>query len=150
MKNWAANIINSVEDAVENKNLNGFKVCTVKAIKPLVLTYDGVDIGTTEGDTVFVHPLMVQEPINQEIEGLFNIQNFKNSTAYNSPQFQASIEGELPDFIKEFYLFYKNWQGIYLLNVGDMVAVYELGDNNYLVLQKVSQYIYDENNEREE
>ena len=148
MKYWASNIINSLEDAVDNKNLNGFKVCTVKTIKPLVLTYNGVDIGTTEGDTVFVHPLMVQDLINQETEGLFNIQNFKNSTAYNSPQFQASIEGELPNFIKEFYLFYKKWQGIYLLNVGDLVAVYELGDNNYLILQKVSQYIYDENNER--
>ena len=80
------------------------------------------------------------------------LQNFKNSTAYNSPEFQAAIEGSVPDFLKEFYLFYKNWQQTYLLSAGDLIAVYEL-EEGYLILQKVISYKaadYEQDNEREE
>lgn len=137
MEGWASDIINSIENAIENKNIYGFKICTVKSISPLIFTYEGVDIGAKEGDTVYVHPLMVGEEIDLEENRLLEIQNFLQSTAYKSPEFQASIEGSIPDFIKDFYNFYKKWQKTYLLNVGDLIAVYELGGNSYLILQKV-------------
>lgn len=148
MNAWAADIINSVENAIENKHINGFKLCSVKSIKPFVFTYNGVDLGEQFGDTVFVHPLMVGEKINLDEEDLYKTQDFQNSTAYKSPEFTASIKGTLPDFIKDFYLFYKNWQAVYLLNIGDLIAVYELGNNNYVVLQKVAKYSSKENTQQ--
>jgi len=149
MRGWAADIINFIENAAENKNINGFKLCSVKSIKPFIFTYNGVDLGEQLGDTVFVHPLMVSEKINLDKEDLYKIQDFQNSTAYKSPEFKASIKGSLPDFIKDFYLFYEKWQSTYLLNVGDLVAVYELGNNNYVVLQKVAKYLSKENAQHE-
>lgn len=137
MADWAAQIVNSIESAIKNKNFKGHKICTITNTNPLIFEYEGTEIGTTKGDTVYVHPLMTFELIKQDENKLYEVQNFKNSTAYNSPQFQAAIEGSLPEFIKEFYLFYKNWQNTYLLNIGDLIAVLELKDNTYLILQKI-------------
>lgn len=138
MKSWAGDIIQNIENSVESKNYKGLKICTVESIKPLVFSYNGVNIGVQFGDVVFVHPLMTGTLINQDEKTLSDTQNFENSTAYNSPNFQATVKGSIPDFIKEFYLFYKNWQSVYLLNIGDLIAVWELEDGGYLVLQKVS------------
>lgn len=144
MKYWADEILDTVERSIKNKNYRGMKICTIKTVNPLVFTYKGVDIGTKENDVVYVHPLMTSNLIEQDENLLSNIQNFNNSTAYNSPEFQAVIQGTLPDFLKEFYLFYKNWQSVYLLQAGDLVAVFELEDDSYLILQKVGKDILKE------
>ena len=150
MKQWAGSILKTVEATIANKNYMGLKICRVKSISPLVFTYNGVDLGTVQGDLVYIHPLMVSAPIDLDLEELLNSQDFINSTAYNSPQFQAVIKGSVPDFIKEFYKFYKNWQSIYLLKEGDLIAVYEIAERVYIVLQKVSVDIVEENSEESE
>lgn len=137
MKYWAGDIIQSIEDSYKKRNYKGLIICSVKSVNPFVFTYRGVDIGTSNGDIVFVHPLMVGTLIDQNENELLTIQSFIESSAYKSPQFVAKIEGSIPNFIKDFYLFYKNWQSNYLLNIGDLIAVYELEDNSYLVLQKI-------------
>lgn len=137
MKYWAGDIIQSIEESYKKKNYKGLIICSVKSIHPFVFTYKGVDVGASNGDIVFVHPLMIGTLINQNENGLSTIQSFMESSAYKSPQFVAKIEGTIPDFIKDFYLFYKDWQSNYLLKEGDLIAVYELEDS-YLVLQKVN------------
>ena len=152
MENWASSILNAFEEDIDKKNYRGFLICTVININPLIFSYNDVALGESLGDKVYVHPLFVSSLINQDEESLLNIQNFKNSTAYNSPEFQATVEGSIPDFLKEFYLFYKNWQQTYLLSIGDLIAVYEL-EEGYLILQKVISYKasdYTQNNEGEE
>lgn len=138
MNNWANDVLDTVLTSSDNKNFKGLKICTVKSLNPFIFTYNGVDLGTQEGDTVYIHPLALAPLINEDENLLLEIQNFESSTAYNSPSFTAKITGTIPDFIKNFYLFYKNWCSIYALNVGDSIAVYELFDNSFLVLQKVA------------
>lgn len=138
MNNWAGDILNTIEDAIKAKNYRGLKICTVKTVQPLVFTCEGIEIGTSKGDSVYVHPLFVSPLIAQDEALLGDSQMFKSTTAYNSPEFEGIMEGSIPDFLKEFYLFYKNWQSVYLLNEGDLIAVFEFGDADYLILQKLA------------
>ncbi len=136
--NFANKILDVLDDFNNGKKTKGIKICTVKSVSPLILTYDNIEIGASYHDTIYVHPLIISPLISQNVETISAIQNFIYSTAYKSPEFSALIEGSFPDFLKEFYLFFKNWQSIYNLNEGDSVAVFELGANQYLIIQKVT------------
>ena len=118
-------------------------------ISPLIFTYNGVDLGTTKGDLVYVHPLMIGKPINLKVSDLSKSQDFISSTAYKSPEFKAIIQGSLPDFIEDFYNFYKDWQAVYLLKAGDLIAVYEIAERTYVILQKVTVDVAQEENSNE-
>ncbi len=149
MKNWAGDILDVINNSFDLINFKGLKICEVKTVSPLVFTYDGVDIGSCFNDTVYIHPLMTYSLIELDENSLSSIQGFENSTAYNSPTFEASISGSIPDFIKNFYTFFKKWQSVYNLSEGDLIAVWELEDNGFLVLNKIALDIYEENKEDE-
>ncbi|MCD8024520.1 MAG: hypothetical protein LUE64_03200 [Candidatus Gastranaerophilales bacterium] len=136
-KIWAGEILDILDKNSDKRNVRGYKICTVKSVSPFVFTYNDIDIGTQEGDVIYIHPLFISSAISQDENTLLDAQAFTSSTAYNSPSFSAVIEGTMPAFLKEFYLFYKEWQSVFLLSVGDLIAVYELGRGKYLVLQKV-------------
>lgn len=137
MRYWASDILDTVVDMSSVLDIRGIKICKVKSINPFVFIYKDVEMGSTFGDTVYVHPLSLSGLINYDESELSASQNFNSTTAYNSPNFTGAIEGTIPDFIKNFYLFYKEKEKIYLLKEGDLIAIYELGGNSYLVLQKV-------------
>lgn len=138
MKNWAGEILDTFAEYTDKLNFKGVIICTVKSVNPFIFTYKGIDIGTKLEDTIYVHPLLTASLIGFDKEIVKQAQNFKNTTAYNSPNFTGLIEGSLPEFLINFYEFYKNWQSIYILNPNDLIAVYELGNNCYLVLCKVA------------
>lgn len=141
MTNWAKDILSTIEEVIDRKNFRGLKICKVKTANPLVFTYDGTDIGTSLGDKVYVHPLFTADLIELDIESINEAQTFDSTTAYNSPSFTGVISGTLPNFLRDFYLFYKNWQSVYNLNPGDSIVVWETGDGVYTVLQKVTEYV---------
>ncbi len=138
MKNWAGEILDTLSDYADKLNFRGIKICTVISTNPLIFEYNGVEIGTKYEDTVYIHPLLTSPLIELDVETLKEPQQFTNTTAYNSPNFTGVIEGTLPDFLVNFYEFYKNWQSVYILNPNDLIAVYELGNSCYLVLSKVA------------
>lgn len=137
LKPWAANIYDAFENMLQNNNFKGMKICSVKQINPLILQYENTDIGTSEGDVIYIHPLFNKENIGLDENVLLSLQNFTSSTAYNSPSFQAKLEGSIVDFISDFYEFYKNRNALYILAPNDYVAVWEMQDNTFLILQKV-------------
>ena len=134
---WAADILDGIEYAIDRKNYKGIKIFTVKSLQPLIFAYEGVDGGTIEGDLIYINPLLTHPLIDIDEKTLLELQTFNSSTAYNSPTFQATIEGSVINYIKDFYSFYQNWQSVYRLNVGDLVVAYEIKDNSFLILQKV-------------
>lgn len=146
MKFWAENIIDTMENTITEKLFKGFKICKIKSIEPLILQYNNLEISTLFGDTIYIHPLFNKTNINLDKNIILNLQNFTSSTAYNSPEFQAKIEGGIVQFISDFYEFYKNNNAIYILSEGDSVAVYELEGNSFLILQKVIKEIIEQNN----
>lgn len=137
MYTWASDILDTIENMSSLAKIRGLKICTVKSVNPFIFIAEGVELGTTFGDTVYVHPLFLADLINFDENTLSEIQNFKSTTAYESPNFTGMIEGTIPEFIKNFYLFYKEKEKIYRLKAGDLIAMYELGENSYLILQKV-------------
>ena len=138
MKNWAGEILDTFAEYTDKLNFKGVIICTVKSVNPFIFTYKGIDIGTKLEDTIYVHPLLTASLIGFDKEIVKQEKKYKNTTAYNSPNFTGLIEGSLPEFLINFYEFYKNWQSIYILNPNDLIAVYELGNNCYLVLCKVA------------
>lgn len=138
MQNWAGEILDTFGEYSDKLNFKGVKICTVKSINPFIFVYENIEIGTKLEDKIYIHPLLTSSLIQLDKETIKEEQNFVNTTAYNSPQFTGAIEGSLPDFLTAFYEFYKNWQSVYILNPNDLIAVYELGNNCYLVLCKVA------------
>ena len=130
-------VYDAFENMLQNNNFKGMKICSVKQINPLILQYENTDIGTSEGDVIYIHPLFNKENIGLDENVLLSLQNFTSSTAYNSPSFQAKLEGSIVDFISDFYEFYKNRNALYILAPNDYVAVWEMQDNTFLILQKV-------------
>lgn len=141
MKTWAGEILDVFSSYANKLDFRGMKICTVKSTNPFIFAYNNIDIGTKLGDTVYIHPLLTSSLINLDKETIKEKQNFTNTTAYNSPNFIGVIDGTLPVFLIDFYEFYKNWQSIYIINPNDLLAVYELGNNCYLVLCKVAKDI---------
>lgn len=129
----------------ENKEAH-VRLATVTNLKPFTIVYNGVPF-SVDKDIIFVNGLMLDENINLPVDdAMASIQNLKGFNpqpwiSLNTPHadYQATISGTIPDFIKEFYNYFKAWHNRYILHVGDIVAVQKIGKNKFIVLQKVQQ-----------
>ncbi len=113
---------------------------TVIEKSPLKIKYNGIERGSEFGDTIYVNQLLLDENIELDLSSLDDAQNFTSSTAYNSPSFNAVVSGSQKQFLIDFYNFFKTRQAKYILSIGDIVAVQKLGNNTYIILEKVQQY----------
>ena len=92
---------------------------------------------------------MLYENINLDVDGAMagqqNIQGMAPQPwiAQGSPNadYTAIISGTIPDFIKEFYNYFKQWHNRFILHVGDLVAVQKIGENKIIVLSKISMVV---------
>lgn len=105
---------------------------------PFVISFQGVDIGASYGDTIYINPLLLDENINLDLSSMDSAQNFNNSTAYQSPNFTAEVSGTQKQFLADFYNWTKAFHDRFILHEGDYAAVQKLGNNTYLVLEKVN------------
>lgn len=119
-------------------------LCQVKNIDPFVFDYKGIEISIANGDNIYIDPLMLQANINLDLASMDSAQNIASMSpapwiANNSPNsdYTAEISGTQKQFLTDFYNFFKNWQAVYILAVGDYVTVQRLGFNSYLVIRKV-------------
>lgn len=133
-----------VQKQSKAQNPDVVALCQVKSINPFVFDYRGIEISLANGDNIYVDPLLLQANINLDLASMDSAQNLQNMSpqpwiANNSPNanFTAEISGTQKQFLTDFYNFFKNWQGTYILTVGDYVTVQKLGFNTYLVIRKV-------------
>lgn len=130
---------NDVREQAKATNPNPVMVGEVISLTPFIVNYQGVEIGTSYGDTVFISNLLLDENINFDLSSMDSAQNFSSSTAYQSPNFTAVVSGTQKQFLTDLYNWVKTVHKRYILAVGDSVAIQGLGNNTYIVLYKVQE-----------
>lgn len=120
----------------------------VRSLKPLTVRFREIDF-SIENDTLYCNELLLDENVNLDVDGaMAGVQNLQSVTpnpwiALNTPNadFTANISGTIPDFIKQFYEYFKQWHNRFILHVGDLVAVQKIGENKIIVLSKITMVV---------
>lgn len=141
-------------EAVENKgkknNPEPVQVGEIISLNPFVILFLGVEIGFSKGDTIYINHLILDENINLSPRGAVN--DPQNITEMTPPplidhivsrsDYTAKISGSQLNLLTQFYDWFKAVHNRYILNVGDFVAVQKLGNNTYIVTEKVQKIGY--------
>lgn len=126
-----------VDRRAKNANFAPVSVGEVKSLKPFSIFYNGLELSYANGDTIFVNHLMLDDNINLDLSSMDSAQNFSNTTAYQSPSFTGEVSGTQKQFVTDFYMWSKSVHDRFILHIGDYVAVQKLGNNTYIVLDKL-------------
>ena len=127
----------AVDARAKKTNPNPVSVGVVKSLKPFSINYNGLELSYANGDTIFVNHLMLDDNINLDVSSMNEAQSFSNSTAYQSPSFTAEVSGTQKQFVTDFYTWSKSVHDRFILHIGDYIAVQKLGNNTYIVLDKL-------------
>lgn len=130
---------NTVKQQSKATNQNPVQVGTIKALNPLSIQYQGIELSYENGDTIYINHLMLDENINLDVASMDSPQNIDPALwkADNTPTSTVSISGTQKQFVTDFYNWTKAVHDRFILHIGDYVAVQKLGYNTYLVLEKV-------------
>jgi len=127
----------AVDARAKKTNPNPVSVGVVKSLKPFSINYNGLELSYANGDIIFVNHLMLDDNINLDVSSMNEAQSFSNSTAYQSPSFTAEVSGTQKQFVTDFYTWSKSVHDRFILHIGDYIAVQKLGNNTYIVLDKL-------------
>lgn len=147
-KDWGDVLFNVIGDQIRAQMARqGYvNVGVVKSLNPLTVTYLKVDFSTAD-DTLYCNSLLLDENINLDVDAAMTAaQNIKEMTPpplislnpQTSSEYTAKISGSIPDFIKDFYNYFKAWHNRFILHVGDLVAIQKVGENKILIVSKIS------------
>ena len=130
---------NTVKQQSKATNQNPVQVGTIKTLNPLSIQYQGIELSYENGDTIYINHLMLDENINLDVASMDSPQNIDPALwkADNTPTPTVSISGTQKQFVTDFYNWTKAVHDRFILHIGDYVAVQKLGNNTYLVLEKV-------------
>lgn len=111
----------------------------VLTLKPLSIQYQGLELSFANGDTIYINNLLLDENINLDLASMDSPQILdpKPWIANNSPQSNYTISGTQKQFLTDFYNWIKAVHDRFILHIGDYVAVQKLGNNTYIILQKL-------------
>lgn len=133
-----------VDRRAKNANFAPVSVGEVKSLKPFSIFYNGLELSYANGDTIFVNHLMLDDNINLDLSSMDSAQNISSMSpepwiGNNSPNadYTAEISGTQKQFVTDFYTWSKSVHDRFILHIGDYVAVQKLGNNTYIVLDKL-------------
>ena len=143
-KNWGTALAQIIKKEVRNSQMPPVRMAVVTKLKPFSLMYNEVEF-SADRDFIYINNLLLDENVNLDVDAaMAGIQNIKGVNpqpwiSLNTPNadYTAKIEGTIPDFIKSFYNYFKEWHNRYILHVGDMVAIQKIGENKIIVLSKL-------------
>ena len=104
---------------------NPVQVGQVKSLKPLIIQFLGLELSQVNGDTLYVNNLLLDEPVQ-----FTPAQPITCSNGSITENHTDIINKELEKWIMAIH-------ERYILHIGDYVAVQKLGNNTYLVLEKL-------------
>lgn len=146
-KDWGDILYNTIGDQIRAQMARqGYvNVGVVKSLSPLTVTFMKVDFSTAN-DTLYCNNLLLDENINLDVDAaMAAAQNITEMTppplitvTQSSSEYTAKISGTIPNFIKDFYNYFKAWHNRFILHVGDFVAVQKVGENKILVVSKIN------------
>ena len=133
-------------DARSKKTQNAVtSVGVVTSLKPFGIKYNGIDISVENGDTIFVNNLMLDDNINLDLSSMDSPQNITGMNPQplisvaptSNADYTANISGTQKQFLTDFYNWTKSVHNRFILHIGDYIAVQKLGNNTYIVLDKL-------------
>lgn len=113
-------------DARSKKTQNAVtSVGVVTSLKPFGIKYNGIDISVENGDTIFVNNLMLDEVIS-----FTAAQPITCSHGTITENHTDIINNEIEKWLVSVH-------DRFILHIGDYIAVQKLGNNTYIVLDKL-------------
>lgn len=113
-------------DARSKKTQNAVtSVGVVTSLNPFGVKYNGIDISAENGDTIFVNNLMLDEVIS-----FTAAQPITCSHGEITENHTDIINNEIESWLVSVH-------NRFILHIGDYIAVQKLGNNTYIVLEKL-------------
>lgn len=129
----------NVREQAKTVNQAPVMIGQVVTLEPFVINFQGVEIGASYGDNIYINNLLLDENINLDVASMDSPQTINPALwqADNSPTSSVEISGTQKQFLTDFYNWFKAFHNRFILHIDDYVAVQRLGNNTYLILQKV-------------
>ncbi|MCM1338959.1 MAG: DUF2577 domain-containing protein [Muribaculaceae bacterium] len=129
----------NVREQAKTVNQAPVMIGQVATLEPFVINFQGVEIGASYGDNIYINNLLLDENINLDVASMDSAQTINPALwqADNSPTSNVEISGTQKQFLTDFYNWFKAFHNRFILHIDDYVAVQRLGNNTYLILQKV-------------
>lgn len=115
----------TVRKQAKSVNPNPVQVGWIKSLEPLTVQYQGLELSTVNGDTIYINNLLLDAPI--EFTPAQPITCSNGSITENHTDI---INKEIEEWIMAIHK-------RFILSIGDYVAVQRLGNNTYLILEKL-------------
>ena len=133
----------AVEKKSKKVNSNPVQIGFIKSLEPFAIQYQGLELSAVNGDTIYVNNLLLDKNIDLDLASMDNPQNINPALwkADNTPTSTVEISGTQKQFLTDFYTWAKSIHNRYILHINDYVAVQKLGNNTYLVLEKVQKIV---------
>lgn len=129
----------TVRKQAKSVNPNPVQVGWIKSLEPLTVQYQGLELSTVNGDTIYINNLLLDENIELDLASMDEPQNINPALwkADNTPTGTVEISGTQKQFVTDLYNWIKAVHNRYIIHIGDYVAVQRLGNNTYLILEKL-------------
>lgn len=133
----------AVEKKSKKVNSNPVQIGFIKSLEPFTIQYQGLELSAVNGDTIYVNNLLLDKNIDLDLASMDNPQNINPALwkADNTPTSTVEISGTQKQFLTDFYTWAKSIHNRYILHINDYVAVQKLGNNTYLILEKVQKIV---------
>ena len=100
-------------------------VGVVESLQPFSINYNGINLSVANGDTIFVNNLMLDEVIS-----FTQAQPITCSHGTITENHTDIINNEIEKWLMSIH-------NRFILHIGDYIAVQKLGNNTYIVLNKL-------------
>lgn len=134
-----------VKEISKSVNTPPVQVGWIKSLEPFVVQYQGLELSKENGDTIYINHLMLDSNIELDLMSMEQPQNLNTVTppplikgAIENLDYTSIISGTQKQFLTDLYTWIKSVHQRYILSVGDFVAIQRLGNNTYLILEKVN------------
>lgn len=135
---------NNVKKAAKTQNRPPVQIGKILTLQPLSISYQGLTLSYENGDTIYINNLLLDENIELDLTSLDTPQNITATTppplikgGIENPDYTAEISGSQKQFLTDLYNWIKSVHNRFILHIGDFVTLQKLGNNTYLVLEKV-------------
>lgn len=118
-KQWS-----NIDKRIKKNNPAVPTIASIKSLSPLAIMYNGIEISLENGDNIYLNSLITDEAVS-----------FDTATAITCSD--GTITENHTDIINAITEWLVAVHQRYIIGVGDLVAVQKLGNNTYIVLEKV-------------
>ena len=137
--------LQALDERSKKLNPSPTSVGQVLTIKPLSVAYNGLTLSVANGDTIFINNLMLDDKIDiEERDQTGEKQNLKSfdpepliAHVVSNPDYTANVSGTQLTLLENFYDWVEAVHDRFILHIGDYVAVQKLGNNTYIILDKL-------------